>query len=224
MTKIHTFEEAVSVVKEMGVVPLSSFIPEHPSLESITEKAAWHTGEANDPWLWRDRFAGEGIAAYGRFFKKKPMLIDSRLFPLWCRALESSMDVEERYQDGLASRHTVRLYEVIRDNPGIDVKTLRKAVGLASKEDKAEFDKTLIELQSSTEVVIAGISDRLNEQGNKNGWNSTCYVLSEVWIAQHGLNTVRISAKEAKRELLADCKQRWSEEAYSFVVKALGKH
>ncbi|SFK70885.1 hypothetical protein SAMN03159341_101197 [Paenibacillus sp. 1_12] len=223
MAKIHTFEEAGSVVREIGVLPLSSFIPDHPSLESITEHTAWHTDEASDPWLWRDRFASEGIAAYGRFFKKKPMLIDSQLFPLWCRALELPMTVEERYQDGLASRHAVKLYETIRENPGIDVKALRRAVGLAGKEDKAQFDKTLIELQSSTEVVIAGISDRLNEQGNKSGWNSTCYILSEAWITQHGLSTVRLSVEEAKNKLLAECRQRWSETAYSFVVKALSR-
>jgi hypothetical protein len=222
-TTIHTFEEAGAVIRSKGIVALSSFIPDHPSLDSITLSTAWHTGETNDPWLWRDRFAGEGIAAYGRFFKKKPVLVHADLFPLFCRALGPDQPVEERYQDGQASRHAVRLFETIRDNPGIDVKTLRKAVGLAAKEDKAEFDKTLIELQSTTEVVIAGVSERLNELGNKSGWNSTCYALSEDWISGHGLQPVQLSVEEAQERLFSELQARCSETAYAYLLKALSK-
>lgn len=70
------------VVEHLGILPLSSFIPDHPSLVSITRDDAWHTGLVTDPWLWRDRFAGEGVAAYGRFLASKPVLISGQLFPL----------------------------------------------------------------------------------------------------------------------------------------------
>ena len=41
---VHTYEEACHVVADLGILPLSSFMPDHPSLDSMTLLAAWHTG------------------------------------------------------------------------------------------------------------------------------------------------------------------------------------
>ncbi len=79
---VNTFVEACEVIEHLGILPLSSFIPDHPSLVSITQDDAWHTGMDTDPWLWRDRFAGEGVAAYGRFLTGKPILISRQIFAL----------------------------------------------------------------------------------------------------------------------------------------------
>lgn len=65
-----TYEDVTKIVKEVGILPLSSFIPDHPSLESLTTQEQWHTGLETDPWLWRDRLPGDGLAAYGRFCKE----------------------------------------------------------------------------------------------------------------------------------------------------------
>jgi hypothetical protein len=46
---VNTYEEACHVVEHLGIVPLSSFIPGHPSLVSITQDAAWHTGTDTVP-------------------------------------------------------------------------------------------------------------------------------------------------------------------------------
>ena len=77
---VNTFDEACDVIEQLGILPLSSFIPNHPSLVSITRDEAWHTGMESDPWLWRDFFAGEGVAAYGRFIASKPIFISKQLF------------------------------------------------------------------------------------------------------------------------------------------------
>ncbi len=37
---VKTYEEACRAVEQLGILPLSGFIPAHPSLESITEPAA----------------------------------------------------------------------------------------------------------------------------------------------------------------------------------------
>jgi len=79
---VKTYVEASRAVEQLGILPLSGFIPAHPSLDSITEPAAWHTGTDTDPWHWRDRFASEGIAAYGRFIGSRPILIAQGVFPL----------------------------------------------------------------------------------------------------------------------------------------------
>ena len=77
---VKTYEEASRAIEHLGILPLSRSIPAHPSLDSITEPAAWHTGTETDPWHWRDRFASEGIAAYGRFLGSRPILVAQGIF------------------------------------------------------------------------------------------------------------------------------------------------
>ena len=131
--QIETYEEACSAVAQWGIVPLSSFIPDHPSLESITLPEAWHTGLQTDPWLWRDRLPTEGVAAYGRFIAGKPLLIARELFPLAKCLLSPVEMIEERYAAGLLARSTMRIYELISEQDGIDAKTLKKTGGYAGQ-------------------------------------------------------------------------------------------
>lgn len=69
--KINTYDEAVQVVKEVGILPLASFIPDFPSLDTITLKQNWHTGTELDPWLWRAQFPVDGIAYLRKVYKEK---------------------------------------------------------------------------------------------------------------------------------------------------------
>ncbi|UKS27778.1 hypothetical protein LOZ80_02150 [Paenibacillus sp. HWE-109] len=217
--KIATYEDAIKLVKEIGILPLSSFIPDHPSLDSVTEFKDWHTGLDTDPWLWRDRFPGEGIAVYGRFFAKKPLLISAELFPLVKNLLEDPYSVEERYEDGLLPKASVEIYQAISDQEGIDVKTLRAKTGMKAKESKSEFDRALIELQSSADIVIAGISEKRNADGNKSGWNSTCYMTASHWMElyNHAPNT--LPTPEAKNQMRAWIAEKYSEAASLYLRK-----
>jgi hypothetical protein len=218
---VNTFEEACDVVEHMGILPLSSFIPDHPSLVSITRDDAWHTGMDTDPWLWRDRFAGEGVAAYGRFLAGKPILISRQLFPLVKCALSPTERVAGRYAAGKLARSAIKIYECIRENDGIDVKRLRMLTDMQQTSDKRAFDRSLTDLQSTTDIVISGISDRLNEHGNKSGWNSTCYILADRWMERNGITPVLYTRDEAKIDMYSWIEQRWNESAVRYVKRYL---
>ena len=70
----------------------------------------WLTGTEADPWLWRTRLPSDGTAAYGKFIKKKPVLISRELFP-WVKViLGSNLSIEVRYQQGLISKDALVLY------------------------------------------------------------------------------------------------------------------
>jgi hypothetical protein len=221
---VKTYEEACQAVHHWGILPLSSFIPDHPSLEAITYPGAWHTGLGTDPWLWRDRFASEGAAAYGRFIGGKPLLVSRDLFPLLKCLLSSPDTVEERYEAGTLARSTLRIYELIEENDSIDVRALRKRADMQQKADKNEFDHALIDLQSTADIVIAGISERLNEQGNKSGWNSTCYIVAERWMEQHKLEPLLLSPAEAKARFFAWLEPRWEMNALAYLQKKIRSH
>lgn len=219
MMKADTYEDVKRLVKEIGILPLSSFIPEHPSLESLTVQEQWHTGLETDPWLWRDRLPGDGLAAYGRFFAKKPLLISSELFPLITNLLEDPYSVDERYSDGELSKAAVDVYHAIANNEGIDVKALRTATDLKSKESKNEFDRALIDLQSKADILIAGISERLNANGTKNGWNSACYMTASHWMELHGIEKNSLPTPEAKAQLRTLLQEKYSDAAGKYLAK-----
>ncbi|MGG1515839.1 hypothetical protein ABE504_10530 [Paenibacillus oryzisoli] len=217
--KADTYEDVIRIVEEVQLLPLSSFIPEHLSLESVTVHEQWHTGLVTDPWLWRDRLPGDGIAAYGRFFAKKPMLIHKSLFPLVKNVLEEPYSVDERYADGELSKAAVDVYHAIEAHEGIDVKQLRAVTGLSGKESKNEFDRALVDLQSTTDIVISGISERLNASGTKNGWNSTCYMTASHWMELHGIAPNTLPTPEAKAQLKALLEAQFSEAANVYLRK-----
>jgi hypothetical protein len=218
---ITTYEEACQAIAYLGILPLSSLIPDHPSLHSITELAAWHTGTDTDPWLWRDRFASEGIAAYGRFLGDKSLLVSRELFPLIRCVLAAPETVEERYAAGVLTRSALQMYECIRENDGIDVRMLRMLTDMQRTSDKRAFDRSLADLQSTADIVISGISGRLNEFGNKSGWNSTCYMLADSWMEQHGIAQSLFTPGEARTTLYTWIEQRWEEPAVHHFQKKL---
>jgi hypothetical protein len=216
---VHTYEEACQIVVELGILPLSSFMPGHPSLESITEPAAWHTSTDADPWLWRNRFAEEGLAAYGRLLGDKPQLVSRELFPLVRGVLAAPKTVEERYAAGLLARPALLVYDCIREHDGIDVRTLRMLTEMQRPSEKRTFDRALTELQNSADLVISGISARLNEHGHKSGWNSTCYMLADHWMERHGIEQGRFAPGEAKTTLYAWIEPWWEEAAVLYVKR-----
>lgn len=220
-----TYGEIVSLVRSYGILPLSGFVPDHPSLDSVTEPSSWHTGSDHDPWVWRDRLAGEGVAAYGRFFAKKPVFIAAELFPLFVSALQPSKSVQERYEDGELSQAAVRVYEAIRSEPGIEVRDLRKAAGLHAQSDKLAFDKALIELQESFEIVIRGFVEKRNELGGKSGWSGTGYTPAALWLDEQGFpisdNPPAAVSDSAKQALKEQLHLKLSPNAAAFLLKKL---
>lgn len=218
---VKTYAEACKVVEQLGILPLSGWIPGHPSLESITEPAAWHTGTATDPWHWRDRFASEGIAAYGRYIGSRPILIAHGIFPLVRCLLASPQTVQERYTAGLLSRSTVQIYEIIGHHPGIEVRTLRKLAALQDKADKNAFDHALIDLQNTADIVISGVAENRTDLGTKSGWNGTCYMLAERWMEEYRIKPLQLSPADAKTQLFTWLRPRWEEPAVLYLHKKL---
>jgi hypothetical protein len=198
---IHTYEEAIVVIKEIGFLPLAQLVPGYPSLDSMTDKDQWHTDTEFDPWLWRAKFPVDGTAAYGKFVKKKSVLISSELLPLVNAVLGSNHSLKERYQDGLVSREALELFELIRENEGIDTRVLRVQAGMKEKEKKKMFDNALLELQGSMDIVVAGTKTKTNDQGEKNGWSSTAFETMAHWCENYRIVNTPIETEDAKMML-----------------------
>lgn len=218
---VHTYEEACQAVEQLGILPFSGFIPDHPALDSLTRPEAWHTGKETDPWHWRDRFPSEGKAAYGRFIGPRPVLVAQDIFPLLKSLLTPPKSVEERYTAGLLARPAVQIYNIIQENTGIEVRLLRKQAGMQDTSSKAAFDHALRDLQNTADIVISGVAENANGQGTKSGWNGTCYMLAEDWMKKHRIEPFLFTRTDARTQLFAWLKPRWAESAVRYLERKL---
>ncbi|WP_066073052.1 AlkZ-related protein [Neobacillus soli] len=217
--QIRTYEEAIEVIEEIGLLPLAKLVPDYPSLDSITLKEHWHSGSELDPWMWRAKFPVDGVAAYGKFIKKKSVLISRELLPLVSAVLGSQRPLKQRYADGLVSKEALELFGHIREEPGIDTRVLRSKAGMRDKEKKKPFDHALLELQGSMDVVVSGTKAKTNELGEKNGWSSTSFETMDYWAESNDVKLAGIDVEEEKRKLHDHFFRISSPES----MKALGK-
>lgn len=203
MTRIvYTYEEAVKAIKEMGLLPLSPLVSGLPALSTITLNDAWHSDTEGDPWKWRTRFAIDGVAGYGKFLKKKSVLISRDLLPYVKCVIGSQETVATRYKKGFFTKEAVTLSELIQQEEGIDTRDLRKQGGFSHKDQKKVFEQALLELQGSMDIVISGIKPKTNQDGKINGWSSTAYETYDSWAERNAVNPLTINSKEAKSFLM----------------------
>lgn len=217
--RITKYEEAVQVIQELGILPLSDLIPGYLSLVSITPKENWHTGSELDPWQWRTKFAAEGHAAYGKFLKKKAVLISRELFPYVQAVLGSSESMEERYESGIVSSAAYQLFQLISADEGIETRALRATAKMKDKEQKKTYDRGIQELQSSLDIVIAGVKERRNALGEVNGWKSTSFQTAEYWMRETGIEKISLNDEEARGKLLTHLEARSNAHLVNYLRK-----
>lgn len=107
---------------------------------------------------------------YGKFIKKKAILISREILPLVKTVLGSEYSVKRCYEDGMISKEALDLYSIISEEEGIDTRVLRVKAGMKDKEKKKSFEHALQELQGTMDIVISGTKQKQNELGEINGW------------------------------------------------------
>ncbi|WP_449620781.1 AlkZ-related protein [Robertmurraya sp. Marseille-Q9965] len=200
--KVKTYKEAIDVIEEVGLLPLATLFPDYPSLNTITLSENWYSDTENDPWIWRTKFSSDGVASYGKFIKKKSVLVSRQLLPYVKSTLGHTESVEERYFNGHFSKEAFDLYNLIRQEEGIDTRALRLKAGLKESHKKRIFENALLELQGQMDIVISGIQEKKNIDGEKNGWNSTAFETYESWADRNNIETFDQDREEAKKILM----------------------
>jgi len=165
----------------------------------------WHTGDLEtDPWEWRMRVLDErNDIAYGKLFFKKSGYITKEWYPYFLAARRGGKSFEEEYQAGNISFLAKKIYELICEYGSLPVHGLKALAGI-TKEDKAKFDKALVELQGKLYLTMCGRQQKLSQKGEEYGWSSTVFCRTENFFGQEVFEKAeQMTSKEAAEAITA---------------------
>jgi len=163
----------------------------------------WHTGDPDtDPWEWRMRVLTQrDDVAYAKFFFKKSGYITKEWYPYFLAVRRGGLDFEDAYAGGNVSHFAKRVYDAVSAHDSIPVHDIKRLVGVA-KEDKAVFDRALVELQMRMFITLCGNQQKVSQKGEAYGWSSNVFCTTEGFFgADMFEKAAGISAEDAKAKI-----------------------
>lgn len=107
--------------------------------------------------------------------------------------------LQDAYEDGKISRVGKRIYDIVSDGHVAlhEIKTL----GQFRKEDKVNFDRTMIELQMGMYTTMTGRKQKRNRFGEEYGWNSTVFTTVENFWSERGYSIPELDATDCYEKI-----------------------
>ena len=205
---IDSMEDLITLIREVGFVPFFSNEIEGFSIEDHINPALWYdTGDTWEAWDWKGPVIRKAKCAYGKFLKGKAMYISAKWFPDFANYRRDGYDFDARYDDGLASREDLELYELIDQNAPILSKPLKR-LGDYRKGGKRGFDGSITRLQKQCYVLISDFGYATDKEGNQYGWGIAEYSTPEKFFGKKFTDKVY---------------QRSPEESYEKILKHFRK-
>lgn len=98
---IHSVDEAIKYINELGFLPLFKNDIDGFSLEERTVPEYWWSDNPEiDPWMWRAIIARRHDIVYGKFFDKKAGFISKKWLPVFANYRRDGYDyVTSCYKD-----------------------------------------------------------------------------------------------------------------------------
>ena len=169
--------------------------------EGLDTPVRWHCGDPEiDPWEWRMRVLEECTdIAYAKVFFKTSGFITKAWYPYFYAVRRDGETLMDAYEDGRISRAAKQIYDIV--SQGHAALHEIKAMGHFGKEDKASFDRALIELQMGMFITVTGRKQKRNQYGMEYGWNSTVFTTVENFWAERGCDLPELDADESYEKI-----------------------
>lgn len=179
---IHTVDEAIEYINEIGFLPL--FRNEIPgfSLEERTASEWWWSGDPEkDPWEWREIIARRGELAYGKFFDKKAGFISKEWLPYFANYRRDGYDFDALWDDEKASLKQKKIMDIFLDENSegeFYSNDLKQKAGFGKDGDKG-FEGIITGLQMQLYLCCRDFRQRKNKKGEAYGWPIAVYSTPE---------------------------------------------
>lgn len=175
---IHTVEEAIAYINEVGFLPLfKNDIPGFSMEERTTPEYWWCDIPEKDPWLWRAIIAGKHDIVYGKFFDKKAGFISKKWLPVFANYRRDGYDFDALYEDGKAPLKHKRIMEnFMEGNEDTEIfsSELKKLAGFG-KDGYKGFEGAVTGLMTQTYLCNCDFKKRVNKKGSEYGWDVAVY-------------------------------------------------
>ena len=167
---IHSWQELVDWIDEVGFLPLFRNGIDGFSAEERTCPQDWWSGDADrDPWEWRQLIARSGRVAYGKFFGKKAGFISKAWFPDFANWRRDGYDFDSRWDDGLAITRQKKIMDQFTEAGALLSYELKERAGFGKGGEK-NFEGTVTDLQMSSYLIIRDFRQKLNKKGQPYDW------------------------------------------------------
>jgi len=200
---VRTQDDLVDAVERFGVVPLfRNSIPGF-SVEEHVDPRAWFSAAEDGVWEWKGPVIRRAGCAYGKFFERKAAFVSRELFPELANYRRDGYDFDARYDDGLASRADLELFELLDESAPVLSGTL-KARGGYGKDGRKGFDASINRLQEQCYVLIDDFVYQQDRFGRPYGWGVAEYSTPEKWLGAAFTERVYRRAPAESREIVLE--------------------
>lgn len=201
-TKITEYNDFISIVSDIGFMPLSNNSIDFINLSGLTKPEQWHTELPSDPWPWRVKIEEDHKAVYAKLFDKKPGFISIEWIALFLAARRKGHGFNEIYRDGVISNYAKQIYTLFERYKILAVHEIKAMVGV-SKDTNSKFESAMSELQMGMFITTNGMKQKISSAGEPYGWPSTAYSTIETWVGEEVMNASNhISPNDAMDEIL----------------------
>ena len=221
---IHTVEEAMELINEIGFLPLfKNDIPGF-SLEERTVPDYWWSGnKLRDPWEWREIIAASGQVAYGKFFDKKAGFISKQWFPVFANCRRDGYDFDSLWDDELASRRQKKIMDLFEE-PEAELFSfeVKEKAGFGKGGEK-NFEGTITGLQMMTYLVVRDFRQKKSKKGKAYGMPVAVYCRPEkLWGYEYVTSCYREDPKVSAERIRSYMEERYPIADEKQVTKLIG--
>lgn len=179
---IHTVDEAIAFINEVGFLPLFQNEITGFSLEERTVPQYWWCDDPEkDPWMWRAIIARRGDIVYGKFFEKKAGFISKKWLPVFANYRRDGYDFDALYEDGKAPMKHKRIMEHFMEqkmDAEIFSNELKVSAGFGKDGEKG-YEGAITQLMMQLYLCNCDFRKRKNKKGAEYGWDVAIYSAPE---------------------------------------------
>lgn len=221
---IHTVEELMEYIDEIGFLPLfKNDIPGF-SVEERTVPDGWWTGDvAHDPWEWRAVVARSGRFAYGKFFDKKAGFISKKWFPCFANARRDGYDFDALWDDAKAPARQKKIMDLFtEEDTELFSFEVKQRAGFGKGGEK-NFDGIVTALQMETYLTVRDFRQKRNKAGESYGWAIAVYARPEkLWGYDYVTSAYHEKPEESAERIAAYMREAYPVATARQIKKVLG--